>query len=81
MLGRAGALDDEDILASDAVADLDAGLPDAELGEVDFGWRNAQVCADLLRELRVGGAREEEDIANHDCWCSRSLCREVKGVR
>jgi hypothetical protein len=49
--GRAGTfsaarLDDEDIFASHALLNLDAGLADLELAQEDFGGGDAEVVAD-----------------------------------
>jgi hypothetical protein len=55
----------KDIFASDAFANLDSGLADAEFGEVNLGWWDTEVNTDLFGELRVRGSREEEDVADH----------------
>jgi len=61
----AAGLHDEDIFLAHRVPDLDAGFADREFGEVDLGRRDAKVGANGLGELGVGGAREEDDIADH----------------
>lgn len=59
------ALHDEDILLPNALAHFDLGLADTEFGEVDFGGRDAEVCADRFRELRMRRAGEDDDISDH----------------
>ena len=63
----AAGLDDEDIFVAHRLADLDTRLAHAELGEVDFGRRDAEVGADGFGELGVGRPGEEDDVAHHLC--------------
>ena len=61
----APALHDEDIFLAYTLADFNLCFANAEFGEVDFGGWNAEVCADCLGELRMGGTGEDDDIAHH----------------
>jgi hypothetical protein len=63
----AAGLDNVDILVANAVADLDPSLSISELLEFDVGRRDAEVGADVVGELGVGGATEDNDIAHHVC--------------
>lgn len=70
----AAGLDDEDVLSSDRVHDLDASLSDSELAEEDVCRRNTKVVADCLGQLGVRAASQNDQIAHHvDCG---SVCRE-----
>ena len=61
----ASALDDEDIFLPNTLADLDLRFAYAKLREVDLGGRDAEMCADRFGELRVRGAGEDDDVADH----------------
>jgi hypothetical protein len=70
----AAGLDDEDVLPSDRVHDLDASLTYSELAEEDVCRRNTKVVADCLGQLGVRAASQNDQIAHHvDCG---SVCRE-----
>lgn len=58
-------LDDEDVFAADRVVDFDARFADGELGERDAAVGDAELVADCGHELGVGGAAEDDDIADH----------------
>lgn len=59
-------LDDVNILASDRVLDLAATFAAGELGQDAITGRDAEDVADIVRQLRVGVAAQEDDVANHD---------------
>ena len=59
------ALHNEDIFLSNAFANFDLCFAYAEFRKVDFGWRNAEMCADSFSELRMRRAGEDHDVANH----------------
>ena len=61
----AAGLNDEDILASDRVHDLDASLSYSELAEKDVCRRNTEVIADSLGELGVRATAQNNQIAHH----------------
>jgi len=61
----AARLDNVDILVANAVADLDPSLSIGELFQFDVGRRDAEVGADVVGELRVGGATEDNNVAHH----------------
>jgi hypothetical protein len=63
----AAGLDNVDIFVANAVADLDPSLSIGELLQFDVGRRDAEVGADVVGELRVGGAAEDNNVANHVC--------------
>lgn len=66
----AAGLNDEDILSSDGIHDLDASLSYSELAEQDVCRRNTKVVADCLGQLRVRAAAQDDQVADHsDCWC------------
>ena len=59
-------LDDEDIFATDRFLYLNAGLADGKLAQQSPRWRNAQVVANGLCELRMGAASQDNNIPDHD---------------
>jgi hypothetical protein len=74
----AAGLDDEDILSSDRVHDLDASLSDRELAKQDVCRRNTEVVADCLGKLRMRAAAQNDQIAHHlveVCICASKGCR------
>lgn len=72
----AAGLDDVDILVADAVSDLDSGLSIHELVKDDVGRGDAEVGADVLGELRVGGPAKDDDVADHCEWIERVCSRD-----
>ena len=58
-------LDDVDILATDRVFNLATALTTRELCENSVARRNTKGVADIFRQLRVGIAPEQTDIADH----------------
>ena len=77
----AAGLNDEDILPAHALLDLDPRLAALELGQQHLCRRYAEVVADgparvsrlrsspshdILCELRVRAAAEDDNVANHD---------------
>jgi len=74
----AAGLDDEDVLASDRVHDLDASLSNSELAEKDVCRRDTEVIADCLGQLGMRAASQNDQIAYHvDDGC---VCRKNVGV-
>jgi hypothetical protein len=76
----AARLDDEDVLSSDRVHDLDASLSDSELAEENVCRRNTEVVADCLGQLGVRAAAQDDQIAHHvgdGCVCVKKECRFV----
>jgi len=61
----AARLDNVDILVANAVANLDPSLSIGELLQFDVGGWDAEVGADVVGELRVGGATEDNNVADH----------------
>jgi hypothetical protein len=74
----AAGLYDVDILIAHAVADLDPSLSISELLEFDVGRRDAEVGADVVCELGVGGATEDNNIPHHVC-CVRECRGDGRG--
>jgi hypothetical protein len=93
-------LDDEDILASHALFNLNARLAALELVEQHLGRRYAEVVADgpargqltgffhscgrdLLGELRVRAAAQDDDVADHDDggWWGESSFQSLERSR
>ena len=56
---EAEGLDDEYILLSHAVPELDVETPIAEAPRIGWAQANAQVVADLLSQLGVGASGED----------------------
>ena len=63
--GRAGGLNDENIVAAHAAADFDAAFAVAELLAQGRGQLAAEVFANGLSQRRVGGAGQNFEIAVH----------------
>ena len=62
---RAGSLDNEDILAPNGVLDLAATLANRELGEDSVAGGHTQHCANVIHQLGMGIAPEDDNVANH----------------
>lgn len=70
LVGRvlgAGCLDDVDVLPTDGLLDLASALADLELGEGTVALGYTQEVADIVDELWVGVAPEDDEIADHLC--------------
>lgn len=59
------ALNNKDIFPAHRLNNLDSCLTDRKLGEVNLGGFNAEVGADAIGELRVGGAAQDDDVPDH----------------
>ena len=68
----AARLHDVHILVAHTVTDLNPSLTISKLLQLDVGSRDSEVGADVLGELRVRGTAEDDDVANHGGWESRS---------
>lgn len=62
----ASRLDNVHVLATNRVLDLAAALSHLELGQDAVAWWNREDAADLVNQLRVGVATEDDNIADHD---------------
>ena len=69
---RTGRLDDEDIAAADVLVDLDVGLAVGERADRRLAKRRADEIADPLREVAVGGARENLELRLESKHASRA---------
>ncbi len=66
VVDAAGAgLDDVDILSTNGILDLAAGLASGEFGEDAIARGYTEDIADTLGELRVGVASQQNNVANH----------------
>lgn len=54
--GAASGLDDEDVLVTDRVANLDVGLPVGELCQLDLARGDTEASTDLVDQSRVRAA-------------------------
>ena len=67
--GASAGLDDVDILATDRVLDLAATLTDLELAQDAVAGRDAQDVADVLDQLGVRVAAEDDNVLDHFVGC------------
>lgn len=92
-------LDDEDILATDALFDLYTRLTALELVKEHLRRRYAEMvadgparwsadgriisprCRDILSELRVRAATQDDDVANHDESGGRLSIKPLAGTK
>jgi hypothetical protein len=72
----AAGLDDEDVLSSDRVHDLDASLSDRELAKQDVCWGNTEMVADCLGQLGMRATAQNDQIAHH--LVKSRVCRCVE---
>jgi hypothetical protein len=70
LVGRilgARCLYDVDVLSTDRLLDLAPALADLELGKSAVALRDTEDVANIVDELRVGVAPENNEIADHFC--------------
>lgn len=82
LVGRvlgAGRLYDVHILSTDSLLDLAPALADLKLGEGAITLRDTEDVADIVDELRVGVAPEDDKIADHLCSAPVEILGDTDG--
>ena len=82
--GRAGGLDDEDVLAADVLVDLHVHLAVREARDVGVAQAHVQVLGDLLGQGPVRVAREQLQLVRHGVLlsfpCPRKMMAGAGGI-